>query len=1155
MKKLLFLIALFSQFAYAQIRLSPKTANSIPVTVGTGSGQINFSFNIGTPTATVNTNGNFNFAVNAGNVRASAGVYNSSGVLVRTLFSAKTVTAGPNTAQWDGYLDDGITVAPVGDYTVRVLSNNLVATHKGGIGSTSGGTINGFGQITGLCFTNGKAYYGDFFAEGGQTVHYINLSDINTSHAILPGFSSTMIGNCTDGLKVYSIAEDQYASPFRNFIIAANVSDDSNFSFSSGTNITAGRGGTLSVSAIGNFQDGTNAATNGYDGIAVQKNGNFLFATRPQTNDLLVFDKSSGVILQTLKTSGGTKITVTSDDKYLWLQANNVLNTPAVYTSTVAYNDGYNAAKAFDGNFTTTFASVNNINNEFVEVDYGQQIRSSFVKVAARIGYENRLVNAVIQGSNDNAVWDNLYTITSAPLSNGYSQYPITTSSYRYWRIFKVDCSVTGLDVAELDFNSSENIISQYNINSDGTLTASGLSLPGGNIGFSISPASGELAIADDATCQIKFYNGSTGALNATLGRLNGYFGSPAVDNTKFLFHDEKTFASTPVVNFQPDGSFWVRDAGTYRWVHYNADKSYKEYFMYLPSSRSCNIDANDNTKFFSDELEFKVDNNKPLDNGTNGSWKLINCWKPNTSLDEYHKFTRIVTLSNGHTYAQGDANLYDLTTNGAVYLGQVYGIIEADGSLWNRGFPNEQAVVTKQPLTGFDGNNKPVWGASVTIATTPPVTPTSPFYYKNNTIGSSTNPDRYFFYNPIHHNKDLGDHNTDFGVGYHLGAIKTGGNTFDWQASKSTYFDYHGDFPRNGDFDIGNNDYNLQHSENCVVLVNGPYIVWHVNAEFWGANSGSTGVNIFNLVYQDGLPLLTFGKTNLESNVAGEKTWIAINSFSNAWTKIADGFRLIYCDEAAWGETRVVDITGLSSVREQNIPVSITAPVTVTPDPSDMMAGVPFLSSSFFSGYGWTANPSAGINNAPENPYPTWRIRTSVDKYTKEDKDIYIVSDGNANGTYRTFSRNLGVNASTLIETPINSNNWKVSGFISLNSNLNGNYSWNIIDANGKVLIEIGTQNNGFLINGSIYYELQQDANVLRYKKPVPFIVENINGQVSVTLNSYLPKVISSFESTGDFNKPKFFTIYAGGSGDQQHTLMSVSGLRFITGSSVAAP
>src|SRR5262245_34994317 len=68
----------------------------------------------------------------------SAGVFNSAGVLVRTLWSAEL--EHPNVsnpeAAWDGTLEDG-TVAPSGSYTIKVLSHNVQYTWDGSIGCSS----------------------------------------------------------------------------------------------------------------------------------------------------------------------------------------------------------------------------------------------------------------------------------------------------------------------------------------------------------------------------------------------------------------------------------------------------------------------------------------------------------------------------------------------------------------------------------------------------------------------------------------------------------------------------------------------------------------------------------------------------------------------------------------------------------------------------------------------------------------------------------------------------------------------------------------------------------------------------------------------------------------------------------------------------------
>jgi len=66
----------------------------------------------------------FTFSLD-GSYATSAGVYNSTGTLVRTLWSGVRYTAGSHSTSWDGNNDDG-TAAPSGaTYTVKVLTDNM----------------------------------------------------------------------------------------------------------------------------------------------------------------------------------------------------------------------------------------------------------------------------------------------------------------------------------------------------------------------------------------------------------------------------------------------------------------------------------------------------------------------------------------------------------------------------------------------------------------------------------------------------------------------------------------------------------------------------------------------------------------------------------------------------------------------------------------------------------------------------------------------------------------------------------------------------------------------------------------------------------------------------------------------------------------------
>src|SRR5689334_22916428 len=93
----------------------------------------------------------------------SAGIYDSNGVLIRSLWSNVHYDAGSYTASWNG-IDDSGALRPNGSYELRVLSNNVQYTWEGVVGNTSdsfeGDTLHhGYDGILGIAI-NGTTLYG-----------------------------------------------------------------------------------------------------------------------------------------------------------------------------------------------------------------------------------------------------------------------------------------------------------------------------------------------------------------------------------------------------------------------------------------------------------------------------------------------------------------------------------------------------------------------------------------------------------------------------------------------------------------------------------------------------------------------------------------------------------------------------------------------------------------------------------------------------------------------------------------------------------------------------------------------------------------------------------------------------------------------------------
>ena len=507
-----------------------------------------------------------------------------------------------------------------------------------------------------------------------------------------------------------------------------------------------------------------------------------------------------------------------------------------------------------------------------------------------------------------------------------------------------------------------------------------------------------------------------------------------------------------------------------------------------------------------------------------------------------------LVTLSNGHTYAHGsNNNFYDLTEHGAIYLGDVNGVLEADGSLWSRDFPNgDHVVINKHLLLSFDNKNMPVWGDKTTMVTTPTITPSSPVYYINNTIGSSTNPNRYIFFNPNYGNKDIGDGKTPYGMGYHFGSIKFGNNKWDWQTSKSTSLDYHGDYPRNGDFDIGNSDYGGgQHSENCTALVNESNFFWHVNGEFWQTNSGvNNGVNIWNHYNEDGLLIANFGVTGLESQTLLNNAGNAGNSFSASLIKLGKNYYIYHCDESQWGGIHSWKIDGLNTISEQNIAVALNpdfARTTIT-DQTDLMAGLPFLSRNFTGNNNWTV----------EQPLSGMSMLTNYYQYSKNAIDLLV-------GGYGKQVVNCTFNNQNSL------NSWTFKGQIcfgsgepTLGDNYNSdNYNYlELIDSNGKIIARFSdaadTRNSyyhtTYINNLKVKYGNPSDGSypfARSYYKDFSF---NYDGKsLYFQYKDYaIVNITTAFEREADISKPSYVRINQSSPGNQYH-VMDVCNFNFI--------
>lgn len=253
-------------------------------------------------------------------LRTSAGVYTQDSVLVRTLWSGVTYSAGTHTATWDGKTNDG-TLAADGNYKVRVLSNNVQYAWEGTIGNNSdadtGSTVHGsYAPIITMAIAGQYGYLAKGYSEGSPSQIKIDLNAPRSHIQIQPphentGQQTTFVA--TDGINAYWAGNDPFDTSLY-FVFATKTIDDKEVNFAPyGKTIDAVRG-RVYKSCIDSVKNAVAIIT----GMAVQPTGKFLFISHGRMNALHVLNKTTGQTVQTLSyTAPGVLATDTAN--YLWM--------------------------------------------------------------------------------------------------------------------------------------------------------------------------------------------------------------------------------------------------------------------------------------------------------------------------------------------------------------------------------------------------------------------------------------------------------------------------------------------------------------------------------------------------------------------------------------------------------------------------------------------------------------------------------------------------------------------------------------------------------------------------------------------------------------------------------------------------------------------
>jgi hypothetical protein len=291
-------------------------------------GQIGFAFSLPTSAAT------------------SAGVYDSQGRLLRTLWSNQSYPAGPQVANWDGKDDFGTPLA-AGSYQMRVLFNN-VTYNWGVIGNTSANWLGPniwdtqSNLPTDMAIVGTTAYVADSYAEERPNASFFDLSQPQTPASLfqisqciqmqmvatdgkLLYFANT--GNGWSGSSAFVMAFDPTALQPYNFPAGASAAAESSPSYDCGSNYLSGVIDYAPTTSTNNGVSRTNIPT----GIAVQTTGNLLAvshgasSTWPSEDIIRLFDKTSGALRGSIIISNPQRLAFASNGDLWAISGNSVV--------------------------------------------------------------------------------------------------------------------------------------------------------------------------------------------------------------------------------------------------------------------------------------------------------------------------------------------------------------------------------------------------------------------------------------------------------------------------------------------------------------------------------------------------------------------------------------------------------------------------------------------------------------------------------------------------------------------------------------------------------------------------------------------------------------------------------------------------------------
>lgn len=437
----------------------------------------------------------------------------------------------------------------------------------------------------------------------------------------------------------------------------------------------------------------------------------------------------------------------------------------------------------------------------------------------------------------------------------------------------------------------------------------------------------GQLWVADGGSSQqLKRFDAS-GREVGVIGQPGGYAHDPAVQADKLCFRTREGREQTAMA-VAADQTLWVVDTCNNRMLRFRTDAASAQsdaQVAYLPAFYTSTVDHANPRRVFANFLEFDVDNGSPWVPGR--SWKLVRNWlagMPSALLDQrafnglFGGLTTVETLGNGRSYgvltAHRQQALVELPSSGPLRIVRLLGadpprstpkVMYENGDLgYTMTGPTTQ-VAMRLPLTGFDGNGDPVWASEPATLASVPLQPGSPHYRG----AFSGMPPRF----PVTASGQVVffDQSVVDNEGFHLGAARSGGTGWLWQASPSGPLDGKGSFQTKGI------DGSTHYGGNAV-WAHGRHIVYGYHGEFHkDMQTGKVGqANQFMHFDESGLFLGQFGQASTRPSPPSQ-AGMSGNAFSPTLVRIGERLYLYHNDESSHGGVHRWRIDGWDEVQE----------------------------------------------------------------------------------------------------------------------------------------------------------------------------------------------------------------------------------------------